>query len=181
MLSTKPFFYVIYKPGLCICTIVLCVCRLVQRKMLCVTRKSEMVADEPTCLVNSFIQLGLSKSSQNMNLKQNRKKMIFTCSVALDRCTVTDAHSHRWMSNQTDRQARIPFCSISCVRRRREQTADITSCWGQSHRNRPGASRSAVMAITTLSTAKNTHTPTHTVYTHTHKHTTALLLAPNCQ
>lgn len=111
----------------------------------------------------------------------NRKKMIFTCSVALDRCTVTDANSHRWMSNQTDRQARIPFCSISCVRRRREQTADITSCWGQSHRNRPGASRSAVMAITTLSTAKNTHTPTHTVYTHTHKHTTALLLAPNCQ
>lgn len=51
----------------------------------------------------------------------------------------------------------VSLCSTSCGRRRWRQTGDITSCWGQSSRNRPAASWSAVIAITTL-TQPRTHT-----------------------
>lgn len=54
---------------------------------------------------------------------------------------------------------------VSCVRRRWRQTGDITSSWGQSCRNRQGASRSAVIVITTL-TQPRTHT-----YANTHSNT----------
>lgn len=83
-------------------------------------------------------------------------------SAAPGRWAAMGFFSDRHTDRQTDRQASILLRSISCVRRERAQTSDITSCWGQSHRNRPGASRSAVIAITTPTTAKNTHIRTQT-------------------
>lgn len=82
-----------------------------------------------------------------------------------------------FLTRQTDRETDRPvsLCDPFPVSGGEwEQTGDITSCWGQSHRNGPGACTSAVIVITTLTTAKNTHlrTQTHrTVYRHAHNNT----------